>query len=139
MPETPECYYRVSVKALILDDQGRFLLVKDIAGLWELPGGGLDHGESVEQGLKREIREEMGLELTYIADTPSYFFTVFDTHTDDWICNAVYETEVKNLNVTLTDECLEYRFFDKQSAGKEPLFDNVTKFINVYSPNLPNS
>ena len=134
MPTIPDCYYRVSVKALILDHQGRFLLVKDISGKWELPGGGLDHGESIEQGLKREIREEMGIEVISIAKSPAYYFTVFDSHTDEWICNAVYETEIENLNVTLTDECLEYRFFDRQSAGNKPLFDNVTKFIEIYTP-----
>ena len=132
MPEIPDCHYRVSVKALILDDQRRFLLVKDIAGKWELPGGGLEHGESIEQGLRREVKEEMGLELSYITDTPDYFFTVFDRHTNEWICNAVYKTRVKDFNVTLTDECLEYRFFDKESAAKEPLFDNVAKFIAIF-------
>ncbi len=133
MPEIPDCHYRVSVKALILDDQRRFLLVKDITGKWELPGGGLEQGESVQQGLRREIKEEMGLELNYIADAPEYFFTVFDSDTNEWICNAVYKTQVKDFNVTLTDECQEYRFFDKFIAAKEPLFDNVTKFLALYS------
>lgn len=34
----PNCFYRISVKALILNDEGKFLLTKEDNGLWELPG-----------------------------------------------------------------------------------------------------
>jgi len=59
----PECCYRVSVKALIYDDQGRILLVKEGNDKWDLPGGGTDHGESLEDSLKRELQEEIGLDV----------------------------------------------------------------------------
>lgn len=67
MPLDPEhlilkdCFYRISVKALILDSEKRFLLVREDNGFWELPGGGLDHGEEPHACLKRELFEEMGL------------------------------------------------------------------------------
>ena len=35
------CTYRISVKALIRDDAGNILLVRENDGSWELPGGGL--------------------------------------------------------------------------------------------------
>jgi 8-oxo-dGTP diphosphatase len=46
MLNIPECFYRVSVKALILDDKKRFLLIREGNGFWSLPGGGLDFGEN---------------------------------------------------------------------------------------------
>ena len=42
IPNIPNCYYRVSVKALITDNEGKFLLIRENVGKWELPGGGLD-------------------------------------------------------------------------------------------------
>ena len=128
----PDCYYRVSVKALILDNEGRFLLCLDHSGKWELPGGGLDHGEDVKEGLKREIKEEMGLETTHISDQPSYFLTVLDQEKNEWIGNIFYITRLKNLDFTPSDECLEYRFFNGEHALKENLFENVEKFIELY-------
>ena len=128
----PDCHYRVSVKALVADEQGRYLLVKDISGKWELPGGGLDHGETVEQGLRREIKEEMGLEIRCFSARPVYFLTVLDVEKNEWICNILYKTELESLDYTATDECLEMRFFNKEQALQEPLFENVEKFFELY-------
>jgi len=51
------CYYRVSVKALITDELGRFLLAKESDNTWDLLGGGLDHHEDPVAALRREIQE----------------------------------------------------------------------------------
>jgi ADP-ribose pyrophosphatase YjhB (NUDIX family) len=63
LTQLPECCYRVSVKALIRDSEGRVLVVKEDDDYWDLPGGGTDHDEDLEVSLKREIREEVGLEV----------------------------------------------------------------------------
>lgn len=55
------CIYRVSVKALVVND-GKVLLVKeDDDDFWDIPGGGLDHGESLNEALIREVTEELGV------------------------------------------------------------------------------
>lgn len=57
----------VAVGVLIAAD-GRFLLTsrpagKVYAGFWEFPGGKLEAGESVEQALRRELHEELGITI----------------------------------------------------------------------------
>lgn len=126
----PNCFYRISIKALVLDEQGRVMLVREDNDKWELPGGGLDHGEDVHTGLIREIKEEMGLEVTYMAQTPSYFFTFrADIGERQWMSNVVYEVKLKDLNFTPSDECQEIRFVTKEEAKALNLFPNIREFI----------
>jgi ADP-ribose pyrophosphatase YjhB (NUDIX family) len=57
---------RQGVRALLLDPDDRVLLVRFVnpetaEEFWATPGGGLDSGEELEDGLRRELREETGL------------------------------------------------------------------------------
>lgn len=49
-----------------------------LGGVYELPGGGVDEGESITEGAIREIKEELGLEVDKIVCT----FRGFDYSTD---------------------------------------------------------
>lgn len=54
--------FRISVKALILDNMSRVLVVKETGrDFWDLPGGGMDHGESVKDAIARELYEEVSM------------------------------------------------------------------------------
>ena len=53
----------VSVAALGTNDEGEILLVKSPWRGWEYPGGLIEPGESFEAALKREVREESGVEI----------------------------------------------------------------------------
>ena len=44
-----------------------------MAGLWELPGGKVEPGESIVQAAEREIAEELGLDITVTAELPDRF------------------------------------------------------------------
>jgi putative (di)nucleoside polyphosphate hydrolase len=66
--------FRAGVGAIILNEDGKVLGLerKDIPNAWQMPQGGLEENETPEQAVKREIREETGIEernLELIAST----------------------------------------------------------------------
>lgn len=64
----------IGVGAVIEDGDGRILLVKHVPerggfwqGKWICPGGELELGETIEEGIKREVREETQLEIDLVT------------------------------------------------------------------------
>ncbi len=78
MREYPD-HPRVAVGAIVIKDN-RVLLVKRSQppgeGLWAIPGGGVELGETLQQAAEREIMEETG--LTIQAKDPVYTFEVIE-------------------------------------------------------------
>ena len=55
----------IVVSAAVIEDNDAFLLTRraetaHLGGLWEFPGGKVEHGESIEDSLVRELQEELG-------------------------------------------------------------------------------
>jgi 8-oxo-dGTP pyrophosphatase MutT (NUDIX family) len=56
--------FGLGAHAVLLDEQGRILTLHSAySGHWQLPGGGVRYGESLEQAVRRETLEETGLRL----------------------------------------------------------------------------
>ncbi|KKW10205.1 MAG: NUDIX hydrolase [Parcubacteria group bacterium GW2011_GWA2_49_9] len=133
--DLPQCYYRVSVKGLVLDEtRTKFLVVQEDNGFWELPGGGLDQGESPQEGLKREIKEEMGLEVTWVADNPSFFLTCKKTKPSihHWVANVLYEIRLASLAFTPSNECVAVCFVTAEEALALPALPNVYELAKLF-------
>ena len=83
--------YRVSLKAIIRNQKDEVLMVRGIERTWTLPGGGIEHGETDLQALKRELLEEVAYNGDFEAHpvaTGSYpssngwrFWIVYDVET----------------------------------------------------------
>jgi 8-oxo-dGTP pyrophosphatase MutT (NUDIX family) len=70
----------LGVRALVIDEGGRVFLVRHtyVAG-WQMPGGGVETGETVFDALARELREEGNIELGD-ARAPALFGIYFNRH-----------------------------------------------------------
>ena len=78
---------RIEVVAAIIHQEGRILATQrgygEYKGLWEFPGGKIEAGETEEQAIVREIREELGVEIcaekkvcTVEYDYPAFHLTM---------------------------------------------------------------
>ena len=135
MEQIPNWFYRISAKALILNEDKKFLLVRE-EKWWELPWWWLEYWETPQEWIKRELFEEMWINIVNIKENPSYFIRVKKDNWI-WIANIIYETQVnsdKIFEFKPSDECLEVRFFDVNEAQNENLFPNVREFIKHYNP-----
>lgn len=65
--------HSVSVAAVVVNDEGKVLVIKRRdTGAWQIPGGVLELDETVEDGLRREVREETGLDIEPVRLTGVY-------------------------------------------------------------------
>lgn len=84
-----EGQYMLYVLALIEDGEGRFLITQRsqekhwAAGWWEITGGGVRAGETSEQAIRREVPEEVGIEVTGDVPAPIYSYENVDLKRGD--------------------------------------------------------
>lgn len=121
-------YPVTTVGGLLRDGDGNFLLVRTRkwSGLWGIPGGKVEYGESLEDGFRRETREETGLELENprmvmvqeAIEHPEFHekkhFILFN-YVADVAHGAVRPP------VTLNDEAQEWRWVTPHEAAGLPL------------------
>lgn len=119
------------VGALVRDGAGRLLLVRRAnepgRGLWSLPGGRVEPGESAEQALVREVREETGLLVTVgplvgRVERPGPGGVVYDIA--DHVCRAVGGT------LRAGDDAAEVRWVDALAAL--PLTEGLAETLDAW-------
>jgi ADP-ribose pyrophosphatase YjhB (NUDIX family) len=94
-----------AVAGVIVDERGRMVVLvrgkEPGQGLWDLPGGFVDPGETAEEALAREIREEVGLDVTamrYLGSWPNvypYGGIAYRTLDFGFVCKAVGAEEAR--------------------------------------------
>jgi len=99
------------------------------AGTWTMPGGKLDFGETFENGAKREVKEETGIELVEVKPLCVNNDRVEDAHFITLGMQAVkWEGEAQALE---PDEIIEWRWFALDSLP-EPLYFPSAEILENY-------
>lgn len=111
--------YMLYVLAVIEDAQGRYLITQRSldkhwgAGWWEVTGGGVLSGESSTQAIVREVREEVGLDVSGLPLVPAYSYENVDLKRGDNYIVDIYHfhLDISDKDVTLQDsEAIGCRF-----------------------------
>lgn len=100
----------VSVAALVTNDEGKILLVKSPWRGWEYPGGLIEPGETFQQALHREIREESGVEVEITG------FVGICKNVEKDIVNIDFTCRYVSGELTTSDESTEVIWATPQEA-----------------------
>jgi 8-oxo-dGTP diphosphatase len=118
------------VGAVIKDASGRLLLIRrghePGAGLWSLPGGRVEPGETGAQAVAREVREETGLQvvcgrLLGTAVLPGSAGTVVDIRD--------YLAEVTGGELAAGDDAAAVRWVRRAELAELPLTDRLADYL----------
>jgi ADP-ribose pyrophosphatase YjhB (NUDIX family) len=129
--------------AVIIEHQSKILLTTrarpPMAFMLDLPGGFVDYNESAESAIKREISEELNLQidnLRYLTSAPNIYvyedvpYRVLDLF---FTCQPLDISQISP-----KDDVLEFQFFDPADVPfSELAFESTKSGLNYYLSNLP--
>jgi 8-oxo-dGTP diphosphatase len=126
--ESPDA--TVPVVAAVICRGGRYLLCrrpshKRHGGLWEFPGGKVHEGESLEDAVRRELREELALGVTSVAGKPR--FTARDPGSAFEI--LFLDARAEGEPVSMEHEALGW--FSPEEAADLPLAPSDRRFVEA--------
>jgi 8-oxo-dGTP diphosphatase len=128
------------VVGLVTTEDGKVLLGKrhqpqtpEIHGKWEFPGGGIDYGESQEEALVRELREETGLEVEIKRLLPKVFSNVWNWTKDAYqVIILAYECKEIGGKLGLHDEEIsELRYFKPEEVDYKNALPKTKEIIEL--------
>jgi len=124
----------VSQKALIFYKE-KFLVLKrgetapSNPNKWDFPGGDMDFGENAYDSIKREIKEESGLNINELE--PYDVYSKINNINNFWVTIA-YKGETDNDNVQLSYEHSDYKWVDLKEFNQLDVVEKIKIFVRKY-------
>lgn len=94
-------------QAVIVNPRGEVLLLRRPQGVWQFPGGRLEEGEGWEEGLRREVSEETGIDDLQIVSILMVDNFVWE---EQELYSTYFLTRTSTNSVRLSSEHVEYRW-----------------------------
>lgn len=120
--------FHLGIKALIRNKRGEILLLKinpedfstKVTVHWDLPGGRIHQGETVEQALRREVKEEIGLPHITIGELlDASISNMRITHLNRGLILFTYLCSTDTDNIRITDnEHTEFKWVNPKKAAE---------------------
>ncbi|MDD1712125.1 MAG: NUDIX domain-containing protein [Methanoregulaceae archaeon] len=123
-----------SGRALIFDQNGSILLLRrseksqSNPGKWEIPGGKPNPGESFEESLRREVREETGFEIDIHRSAGTADQVVRGYH----VVHVILIASIRSGGLTLSDEHAEFRWMKIPELSGLDRADWFDQYYEVY-------
>ena len=123
------------VAAIIINDGQVFATQRgygEFQGWWEFPGGKMEAGESPQEALKREIREELDADVLVkeLLETVEWDYPNFHLTMHCFICNLLSESLHLNEHEAATWLNLENLRSVKWLPADEILLDKIAEYLN---------
>ncbi len=131
-----------AARAVIRDQEGRILFIRRRDnGLWAMPAGGQELGESILDCLKREVKEESGLDVIFATPMAIYSQVSIVTASGDPYQLLLVQFLVDEWSgelVTETDETVDARFLDLDELPENipDSYHEVLKDLQEYDGSL---
>lgn len=117
--------FRISMKALVVNNNGDILVVKESGrDWWDMPGGGVEHGETVKDAIARELHEEILLNGDFTYDVIDIDDPGLLRRIDAWQIRVVFLVKPTNIYFEPGSDGDEVEFkkpeyFQKSTADNE--------------------
>ncbi|WP_214765883.1 MULTISPECIES: NUDIX domain-containing protein [unclassified Exiguobacterium] len=115
--------HSLSAGAVVLDEHGKILLIKGPERGWEFPGGVIELGETIEDGIIREVKEESGIDIEVTRFCGIYQNISQHVCATCWLAKAVGGTP------QTSNESLEVGFFSLEEVLDMVTWSNFSERI----------
>lgn len=139
-------HFRVGQKLLLFNSEKKVLIIHFsstdritacLHGKWDFPGGGVEWNESLEKGIEREIKEELGQVKFKLGDPILVWDWVHEENSDKRTVCVLYEAEYLGGKIILNEEHDRYEWVEIDKLMNYDWHEDdlvaVRKIMNKYS------